>query len=62
METLAQMRKETPSPDSVARIEDHHMALRQLKAKVNVYMEAEDLNDIPSVSYFKGLQDFEVLS
>jgi len=32
-----------------------------MQARIDVYMLANELNDIPAVSFFRGLQDEEVL-
>jgi len=42
-------------------IKENDEIMRQLQAKVDVYMSADDTNDISAVSFFKGLQVKEVL-
>lgn len=55
------MREETPSPERMQMVRENEEIVKQLQAKVNVYMSAEDTNDISAVSFFKGLQESEVL-
>ncbi len=61
LETLKDMREETPSPDRMQMVRENEEIVKQLQAKVDVYMSAEDTNDISAVSFFKGLQENEVL-
>jgi len=42
-------------------VRENDEILKQLQAKVDVYMSGEDTNEISAVSFFKGLQESEVL-
>lgn len=55
LETLTKMRRDTPSPDMLKRMAELEELQKQLQSRVDVYMSAQDINDIPSVEFFKGL-------
>lgn len=56
------MRKDTPSPESIAVKARHEETVKDLEARVDIYMSAKELSDIPAVDFFKGLQNEEILA
>lgn len=56
------MRSDSPTPEDIEFLAKHEATLKEKQERIDVYMQADDLNDIPAVSFFKGLQDQEVLS